>query len=50
MSDSFWRCFALRDGAGPWARPLTPYGYVLLVVDRLRLRRSERRYAREVRS
>jgi hypothetical protein len=47
MNDSLWSCFRIPTGAGPAFRPLTPWRYVLLVVERVRLRRSERRHERE---
>lgn len=47
VRDSLWRCFQIPNGAGTWFR-LTPWSYLLLVIERIRLRRSERRYARQV--
>lgn len=43
--DSIWRCFMFRRQPNDWFR-LTPKTYVLLVLERNRLRHSERRYAR----
>lgn len=43
--DSIWHCFRIPAPVS-WAPPITVRTYMLLVVERIRLRRSERRYAR----
>lgn len=43
--DSIWRCFAIPRQTYGWYR-VTPKSYILLVAERIRLRRSERRYAK----
>lgn len=44
-NDSIRRCFAFKRQPNDWFH-LTPKTYVLLVIERMRLRHSERRYAR----
>jgi hypothetical protein len=44
VSDSFWRCFVWPKDFG-WNRPRLRT-YPMLVVERIRLRHSERPYAR----